>query len=953
MFEDKSVKIFSSRDKIRNQMIEYAKFYLDIPEINFTKTSYLSYLINVISACIANNTFYSGSVYRELFLTKARQSESVHNWASIFGYSTRLATPATVDVTVKINTTFNSSSEIIFNGRRSIPGSNLSVISSPTEFSASSNVGVGSITFIPKYDTAVSLTIDRGQLINASVSQYEENSDIGLDLPFRISSDNKEIYFKMRLEQISDNVFDFEIPNLSPRQFYSKTFNFEGYMSDIKLQTRNSEVEGSSWVDWDWERNNNSIFLSDASKPEFSFVTTDKGIKINFGNNIKGMQPNSGDEARLIISTTKGYAGNVISGSVSNSGKVYLREVENGRIDNKNFVDVTALNYTPAVGGEDYPTLDEIRSEAIATVTSNNRLVSESDFENISTIVEGLPVHHAKPVLKRSDLKRNEITLFSDLMYMGEIVPIKNDKIIADINDLKSKDANVVIQPRYALLGHGIDGTSAEVYTMENITNDFNVYTLRIGKDVITDDDGNEMYPLFNMQLNSYNNTVEYFYMFDELIEKVYLEGYYETDPIIFPNNCKYTVYDELVESRNDDGDIKYVPIEKVKIEFSCKTTILNSIQTPKCYLRIGDGGIEGIEMTTELDIPNSKVKFVYNAEMLKDIPEGEITFYFELFQPNISEGGLEKVSSYQSKATIKKILSEFMYSLAVQDTSGRWTIYDVPLIKKEYWDFLVANDLHIGFIEDIYLKISAFDVSSYKMITDFINLKFATTFGKLSNLVHNPIKDYIRGINLDSQPSTLTKGRFDTTLNKTVYEKLPHPNWASTDTLSNPWNHPSKGFVAFYDYNYRDWRFKQLSTNDILIHLEDGENGEEEQPVIYNGFNIVKLEDKEIPLKINIDIWLNRDISGTEQAMILTVKDTLIKELYSKFGYDKNIYVSEITNIVQQIQGISFCRVLKPEHDIFFNYDVYKDFTQQQLLEYSPQMVMFTKNSIFVNIRN
>ena len=73
MFNEKTINIFSSRDRIREEMIEYAKEYLEIEGQDFSKTSYLSYLINVLTALTANLLYYSTSVYKEQFIVLATQ----------------------------------------------------------------------------------------------------------------------------------------------------------------------------------------------------------------------------------------------------------------------------------------------------------------------------------------------------------------------------------------------------------------------------------------------------------------------------------------------------------------------------------------------------------------------------------------------------------------------------------------------------------------------------------------------------------------------------------------------------------------------------------------------------------------------------------------------------------------------------------------------------------------
>ena len=71
MLNEKSIEIYSSRDKIREQLIELAKDYMQLENFDFNKSSYLSYILNMLSFLDSNLLYYVSSVYREQFLSKA------------------------------------------------------------------------------------------------------------------------------------------------------------------------------------------------------------------------------------------------------------------------------------------------------------------------------------------------------------------------------------------------------------------------------------------------------------------------------------------------------------------------------------------------------------------------------------------------------------------------------------------------------------------------------------------------------------------------------------------------------------------------------------------------------------------------------------------------------------------------------------------------------------------
>ena len=67
-----STQIYSSRDAIRSQITDYIKSYLELENVDLTKSSFLSFIINIISTLTGNLMFYETSIYREFFLTKAQ-----------------------------------------------------------------------------------------------------------------------------------------------------------------------------------------------------------------------------------------------------------------------------------------------------------------------------------------------------------------------------------------------------------------------------------------------------------------------------------------------------------------------------------------------------------------------------------------------------------------------------------------------------------------------------------------------------------------------------------------------------------------------------------------------------------------------------------------------------------------------------------------------------------------
>jgi hypothetical protein len=172
----------------------------------------------------------------------------------------------------------------------------------------------------------------------------------------------------------------------------------------------------------------NSIFLLAPGEAAFTYREVDSGISISFGNGIIGKQPQTSATCIVSVGLTRGSSGNVISGSIRKSDQIYYTDTYEISADGVAAIPIQprVVNVIPASGGEDPPSVDEIRSNAIKSVSANKRLVSENDFRNIDLIANDLPVENIYSMLKRSDLKRNEITLFTDIVYNNLLVPTKN-----------------------------------------------------------------------------------------------------------------------------------------------------------------------------------------------------------------------------------------------------------------------------------------------------------------------------------------------------------------------------------------------------------------------------------------------------------------------------------------------------------------------------------------------
>ena len=77
----------------------------------------------------------------------------------------------------------------------------------------------------------------------------------------------------------------------------------------------------------------------------------------------------------------------------------------------------------------------------------------------------------------------------------------------------------------------------------------------------------------------------------------------------------------------------------------------------------------------------------------------------------------------------------------------------------------------------------------------------------------------------------------------------------------------------------------------------------------------------------------------------------TSIMDYYEPtFGATIDIRRSKIIDLVHNVSGVSYCRLIKPETGIFFNFNI-DDFNQEQLLNYTPEWIYFSADNISIKI--
>ena len=584
-----SSQIYLSRDTTRVQISDRAKVYLELQNVDLTKSSFLSFMIDTLSTLTSNLLFYQLSSYREFFLVRAQLPESILNLSSFLGYNTLEATPADVNVLMTVPFGFDDAIAQF-------------QIKEGFEFQAD-----GEVTF----RTTAEFFIEVLNNANATVTMIEENRRFNLP----VSVTTEDFSFVLPLKQIKEVIQETQIDSdLQEYQFTTIDIPITGQVAELEVRIR--EPGGASFTTW---TEFNSLFLMDETDKGYVSRRTDTGRRLSFGNGLIGVQPTPGSTVITTTAVTEGTEGNVIAGTIRTGARIYLTTLAGIT----QIINYDVVNTSPAFNGDDEESLEEIRRNAIASIRSLEKLVTEQDYKDINVIVPDAPIaQNSWPVLKRSDLQVNEIALFSGILFGSATEEV--DQLVPMRNAVFLEAGGTTTIPRDTIITIG----------------DFDYRTI---------------FELRLVQLNSIGN-------YEYIIFEVELLPALETS---FP--IDYDIYSDLLEIIRDDTEgifkLHYKSTESDSELTSCKMVITSS------------GSSKNMINDTTAGY------YIFTFDPYTDIPAGEQTFEFTIYDPSNNP-----IAVYSNKVTFRDDLRNFMRSNAKWADSTAITVYDVPVILDSYY---------------------------------------------------------------------------------------------------------------------------------------------------------------------------------------------------------------------------------------------------------------------------
>lgn len=1045
---NQGVSIYGSREKIRSQLIEYARQYLHMGDTDdIQKTSYLAYMIDMVSILSANHIFYDSTIYREFHMVDAQMAESVQNLAKWIGYPTPKATPSEVDVMFTFSLDFEIN-EINFN----FP-SDYKLFSNNIPFmikSASPDEGYAmSFSFNAESykKNPISKPSATGTILNNSLLLIRDYN--GYNRPVYLSANRKYASFLLPCIQQEIMMYSKVIESdILSNQFYSIPLEYQGQIckldvfvatpsynqkfstdsitlvdSSFDFSTPIKDTNGINCYFKKWTEAVNGVYTMTTGSEEYVWVGDfDKGT-INFGNGIVGKMPSSSSLIVVRAYITKGIDGHVISGSI-NKGDVIYANVGSFPIP----IQYSCKNINAASGGVDLLTLPELKSNAISNLSSKGRLVSDVDYDEINTIMgNDFPNAECYPVLKRSDIKINEIMAFIKLMYNtnGEeqIVPTRN--VTLDVEN-----------PTF---------TSAGKYTVPRNT------ATRVGSDTY--------YTVFNMVVDKETRQASYDYilqsangcpvkMNDRTVKSNIKKSCY-----IVGNGCNfqidlnniniitptYPLYVTLNVNHTPNQTNNYISSDGtqngttidvedvVYVYASDGSTIRKGFSivdfSTKMVTKWGDFTVYdstseyGYDVSTTMNESDGTVtykSFSWRIDDYTTVPDGLQRFEFQLFakSPERNESGYlintdgvviadEKdkpfsneyytshgivnttinivdtyIDSYYCDIIIRRDMSNSMQSSIVVDRKVNgvprdwdvYHIYNVPTIESNYYNNVTSSEsnVDVGNFELTTLQklVSNLSLSTKRMMTDFINVKFIDSYGPITNLQFNPAS-YMIESRYNTPWLQEDISLMDITVNSdyvapaaddyNIYYIVNAPiSGVIDDTIGSYFGYiayriPIKQSDNTYTYKYQ--LIKPSYGMYVKIKDELSIDGYV-KTCAWNGKTWSDVNGYTIPLNVKMQV----EINSTAATSDIKVKQDIINAMSSyfktKMGIQKELDRSELISIIRSVTGVTYAELSYPDIDIRFDYDI-KQLTQEQLLRYTPQYIGFRGVSDALNYDN
>ena len=601
-------------------------------------------------------------------------------------------------------------------------------------------------------------------------------------------------------------------------------------------------------------------------------------IRILFGNDIFGLQPNPGAKVRVVIYNTKADKGSIIPASINKMDRILYSD-SNGITKE---ITITPTNILASSQGVADESLTDTGRKAIARFAARQRIVSSNDFDSIKDIMSSdLPYAYATGILKRSDIKTNEVVLY---VVLPKDYVSYEPQVINDNNSETESIYQTIPIPATSLVTT-IPSTTTDIYPYATYQENGEDFLCPFGLVKETDSNGYYYYTIKSA------STTPSGFVFDQV-----------TYPLSFPD---LTMTSDATFS-NITFDLTY---------FNLNNTVNMANVSVILYLRFRTDTKGAYTVTV-----NDTTKLMSVDVPMNDILAEECRIEYHIKDTSTNSIIAKVTADYY----MKRVLKNYIYS-NMNTVGGVTTVYDVPCILKSYYDAL-TDDEKSGFETDILQKIiAASNFSDYRMTNVSINLKFARTYGQVTNyLLNNTTRKDVIDI-LNTPPASPSAG------DRYIIGPEPTGAWIG---------HRSE--IALYG---TEWSFLEAAPGEIIYVTN-----KTAKYTFAGNANIWLIPTFNIPYDIEVFVYIN-SLADNDGVVANAVKNQLLYVLTTYSGIDAEQHRSIMYRAIQELGAyIDHCEIKIPQVDIVFNYNI-DEFEQLQLKTYVPEFIYTDEDHITVKI--
>ncbi len=494
---------------LKNTLIEYAKSYFPTTYKDFNETSPGMMLIEMSAYVGDVLSFYIDQQYREMLLPLAEERRNVNNIAKMLGYKIKPIIPAYVDLTFKQKVTddgtgtapsFGETTQISANTQitSTVNSNTIFEILDIVDFAVSSSADLNHPPTISDYDAdSVASHWEITRKVRAISGETKTNI-------FTVGAPTKFLELKLSDTNVVDIISIFDA---NGNQWYEVD-----YLAQDKVPIESSRTGVNAY-----QQEDESTLLDPAIAVPYTleFIRTDKRftVEVNddnttsliFGNGIlrsgqsitsdylqteqigitipgitddltTSIDPQLGDEYSTLGETPMHTALTVkyrIGGGITSN-------VAAGDLINHSITGVTisVTNDSPARGGSNQESIDEIRHRARANFASQNRCVTKQDYEARIMAMPAKFGNIAKVYVARTEMPSDYTPLSAPVQAVNDALTILTvDGFPADGNTITPQqvldfsDLTTAIGALSTVEGQDLAGITAWILSYNNNKN--------------------------------------------------------------------------------------------------------------------------------------------------------------------------------------------------------------------------------------------------------------------------------------------------------------------------------------------------------------------------------------------------------------------------------------------------------------------------------------------------